>query len=93
MEEEEKIEFVEEEGPKTVGQILRDFWHDVCDYFRGIKMMIFGNALLVIGFIETFQWTDVVPDELTGLWNLGIGMIVLWLRMVTRGPVKWMSGD
>lgn len=85
--EEEKVVEVEE----VEKNIFVKFWNDICDFFRGIKTMIFGNALIVIGFLETFHWTDVIPDEFTGLWNLLIGLSVVWLRMISKGPARWFN--
>jgi hypothetical protein len=86
----EELEVVEvpEEEPTN---IFVKLWWDICDFFRGIKTYILGAPLIVVGFLETFDWIDLIPKEFMGLWNLGIGLAVVYLRMVTKGPARWFS--
>lgn len=57
---------------------------------RGYKTVIIGALVTVLGFLETFDVTnllDLVPDQYDPLVVSGIGFLMVLLRLVTKTSV------
>lgn len=57
---------------------------------KGFKTLIAGLAVTVLGFLETFDVTnilDLIPDRYDPLVVSGVGFLMIVLRLVTKGPV------
>lgn len=54
---------------------------------KGWRTLIFGAAVAIIGVMEAFDWTTVIPEQYQG-WALGIiGVVIIWLRKVTNTAI------
>lgn len=57
---------------------------------KGFKTIFAGLAVTVLGFLETFNVTDVlgfIPDQYDPLVISGAGFLMVVLRLVTNSPV------
>jgi len=56
---------------------------------KGWKTLAFALVMAVLGVMQTFDWTTVVPQDKTwsGAVMIGIGAVIAALRMVTTTPV------
>lgn len=57
---------------------------------KGYKTIIAGALVTVLGFLETFDVTnilDLVPDQYDPLVVSGVGFLMVLLRLVTKTPV------
>lgn len=57
---------------------------------RGYKTVIIGALVTVLGFLETFDVTnllDLVPDQYDPLVVSGVGFLMVLLRLVTKTSV------
>ncbi len=57
---------------------------------KGYKTIIIGALATVLGFLETFDVTnilDLVPDQYDPLVVSGLGFVMVLLRFVTKTPV------
>lgn len=57
---------------------------------KGYKTIIVGALATILGFLETFDVTnilDLVPDQYDPLVVSGLGFVMVLLRLVTKTPV------
>ena len=54
---------------------------------KGWKTFIFGLALVVVGFMQQFDWATVIPTQYVGTVVAAIGIIAMYLRSVTNTPI------
>lgn len=57
---------------------------------KGYKTIIIGALATVLGFLETFDVTnilDLVPDQYDPLVVSGLGFVMVLLRLVTKTSV------
>ena len=57
---------------------------------KGYKTIIIGALATVLGFLETFDVTnilDLVPDKYDPLVVSGLGFVMVLLRLVTKTSV------
>jgi hypothetical protein len=54
---------------------------------KGYRTLIFSLAVAVIGVLQTFDWTTVVPADKAGIALTAIGVASAVLRFLTNTPV------
>jgi hypothetical protein len=54
---------------------------------QGWKTLIFGALITFLGGIQATDLASVIPAEYTGIVLTGIGMVVMFLRTITKTPV------
>lgn len=60
---------------------------------KGYKTVGFAFLLIVIGGLEQFDVTQIVPLEYEGLAKQMIGLVILLLRMATTTPMFRREGS
>ena len=56
-------------------------------FLKGFRTALYGTLISALGFLETFNYIDIVPD---GYENLTVGLIglsILGLRYITNSPM------
>lgn len=59
---------------------------------KGYKTLIWSLLLAVVGVLQAFDWTTVVPASAQGWVLIAIGAVTAALRYVTTTPVGKASG-
>lgn len=54
---------------------------------KGWKTLAFGAAVAVAGVAQQADWAQLVPPQYIGGATALIGAVVVFLRMITTGPV------
>ena len=57
---------------------------------KGFKTLIAATAVTLLGFLETCDVThilDLIPDQYDPLVISGVGLLMAYLRFITKGPV------
>lgn len=61
---------------------------------KGFRTLIFNTAIAVLpvlgetlAFLDVFDWKTILPPEYAGWFILAIGLLNIWLRMITTTPV------
>lgn len=59
------------------------------DAIKGWKTLGFGLLVALVGVLQTFDWTTIVPPNqtYTGAVLTAIGAIIVALRYVTTTPI------
>lgn len=56
-------------------------------FIPGFKTVLVGLILTSVGFLETIEWTNLVPAGYEGIAMAITGMVVIALRAVTNTPL------
>lgn len=57
---------------------------------KGYKTVIVGALVALLGFLETFDVTNIlglIPDQYDPLVVSGLGFLMVLLRLITTSPV------
>ena len=54
----------------------------------GLKTVFFGIFTGVVGLLEAFDFSSIIPADQVGYWILGVGVIGILLRALTTGPMR-----
>ena len=52
------------------------------------KTMWINGAIATVGFLQGFDLASVVPQAYLGYTMLALGVINIWLRILTKMPVS-----
>lgn len=53
----------------------------------GWKTLIFGGLITILGGIQATDIAAIIPSDYVGIVMAGIGMVVMFLRTITKTPV------
>lgn len=54
---------------------------------KGFRTIFVGAATALIGLLEAFDITSVIPDKYDELALAVVGAVMVGLRLITTGPV------
>lgn len=57
---------------------------------KGFKTLIAAAAVVLLGVLETYDVTNLlerIPDQYEPLVISGVGLLMAFLRFITKGPV------
>lgn len=54
---------------------------------KGYRTLLFSLAVAIVGALESFDWTDLVPPDQAGLALTAVGVAAAVLRFLTSTPV------
>ena len=59
------------------------------EFLNGKKTMIFGMATMLLPILEMREVTNIIPDEYTNVYMIGIAVVTMLLRIATNSKIKW----